>query len=654
MFKACFSRFSCPPFIFCLSCISSRIFSHISSCIPSRISSRISSCIFCTFCTFCIFCIFCISSFPLPLEASVFASHKQKYLWTQKGLHTYIFAEEYQTLIPRFIKYHEKLEKIYEKEFRWKLDDQTYIVWISPWQQVANGYASSIDYVHSVFFSGGISITERFASPSWVYTLLIHELAHLYQLNVKSPLASLMNRFFRNAYISPLPVPMFLIPNNAAPSYILEGNATYNESRFGMGGRLHSGEIRAIIYYLIKTDSIHLARMTNLHLDFPFGAESYYLGGYFFSHLSEKYGNNAVNSFFKYYARHTFIPLWVDDTFKEVFSKSIKRLTSDFLTETKKEAQKQQSMTSVPPLLKGMGCPSFNHDKEKVYFLSLQELRSPPRLNVLDKQSRQLSQHETQLPVGKVFFSQDRGFLSASSSEVNPTDIIFSLYNEKTSRLKEYDSKWVNDIRGGKMVYTNIKESLSQFHLFVSPLSKSSPSSSPSSSFSPPFSTENMKMKESSFFTVANSSPILDDKGNIYYFRQQKDQRVLYKNKKKLFSFKGFYGRLMEVNSKGFIYFIGNTPYGASLFVFRQGKIFRVLPSDTVVEARQLTGKDFLVCEVYHNGYQYKIVPGYLNPKRENPTHYRYKHDDPQLANLFAGALDTKADAKADTKAMQR
>ena len=567
--------------------------------------------------------------FPLLLKASSFSSHKQKYLWTKKGPHTYIFAEEYKPLIPSFMEYHAQLAKQYEKEFRWKLDDQAYILWVSPWQQIANGYATSVDHVHSVFFSGGVSITERFASPSWVYTLLIHELAHLYQLNVKSPLASIAHQIFRNTPFTSFLFPFFFVmPNALAPNYLLEGNATYNESRFGLGGRLHSGEIRAIVYHLVKTDSLSLSRLTNIHLEFPFSAETYYVGSYLFSYLSEKYGSYAANSFFKSYARHNFIPLLVDSTFKEVFNKGKKELINEFLTHTKEEARKQKTMKAVSPLLnlKGLGCSDFNHDKEKIYFLSQPDLRSPPHLHVMDKQTRQLTQRETQLSIGKIFFRKDKGFLSAASNEINPTDVIFSLYDEEDNNLKDFDSKWVNDIRGGKVIYTHMKKSLHQFHLFVSSIS------------------ETFSLGEESFFALANSAPILDEKGNVYYFRQKQDQRVLYKNKRVLFSFKGFYSRLMEVSPEGFIYFIGNTPYGASLFVFKWGHIFRVLSSDAVVQARQLTEKDFLVCEAYHEGYHYKIVSEDLKSQREKPAYYKYQHDNPNLKAIFAGVLDSQKD----------
>ena len=474
----------------------------------------------------------------------------------------------------------------------------------------------------TVFFPGGIPITEKFASPSWVYTLLTHEVAHLYQLNVKAPVSSLFHKIFRNSVFAPVIPPVFLVPNIFLPNYIVEGNATYNESRFGLGGRLHSGEIRAVVYHLIKNHKITLPRLTNLHLEFPFGTESYFMGGYFASYLSEIYGHHATNSFFKYNARHTTIPFLFNETFKEIFSKDAKRLVNEFLTYTEKKASKQKSITSVP-IAKGLGCSDFNHDGEKVYFLSNPDHRSPNRLNILDKRTQKLTQRQTQLPTGKVFFIKGKGFFSATSNIVNPTDTLYSLYGEKIYRLKDFDSKWVNDMRGKKTVYTDIQKSLHQFHISVS---------------------RQNDLFERTFSTTANSAPILDEKGNVYYFKQKKDRRFLYKNKRILFSFKGFYSRLMEASPKGHIYFIANTPYGSSLFVFKKRKVFRVFSSDTVVQARKLDKNAFLVCQVFNKGYKYEILSKDLMCKKELPAYYYYKHEDPKLKTFFTGSLDKEKD----------
>src|SRR5690606_8981918 len=100
----------------------------------------------------------------------------------------------------------------------------------------------------------------------------------------------------------------------------------------------------------------------------------------------------------------------------------------------------------------------------------------------------------------------------------------------------------------------------------------------------------------------AHSSAILDDRGNAYFFHQKGDRRMLMKNGQVLTSFRGYYGKPVDIGRRGEVYFIGASLSGASLFVFDRGEIFRMTDSDVVIDARQIDRDEFLVAEITTQG----------------------------------------------------
>ena len=146
----------------------------------------------------------------------------------------------------------------------------------------------------------------------------MHESSHLYQLNAKRDLSRIGHAIFGNNEPGNIPVPIdtnpltffpvpFLThPNVLLPTWLLEGNGVFNESRFGNGGRLFSGASRALFYSLLKANLLDETRLTNNGLYFPFGTEKYIVGGYFSLYLAERFGTLAVNRFFWAHAIHYF------------------------------------------------------------------------------------------------------------------------------------------------------------------------------------------------------------------------------------------------------------------------------------------------------------------------------------------------------------
>ena len=132
------------------------------------------------------------------------------------------------------------------------------------------------------------------------------------------------------------------------------------------------------------------------------------------------------------------------------------------------------------------------------------------------------------------------------------------------------------------------------------------------------------------FYDTTHSSAIMDHEGRIYYFKQKKDMRTLYRDKAPIFSFKSYYSYPVEADSEG-VYFIGATEYGSSLFVYKEDKgIFRLSLLDTISYARKIKEGEFLVSEITPTQYEYKIIQ--TEEFAEQPVLYAYSF---QKENIF-------------------
>jgi hypothetical protein len=109
------------------------------------------------------------------------------------------------------------------------------------------------------------------------------------------------------------------------------------------------------------------------------------------------------------------------------------------------------------------------------------------------------------------------------------------------------------------------------------------------------------------FYDSINSSIFVDSEDNIYYFKQDKRLRTLYKNREKLFSYKGWYGFVTDVNENG-ILFVANSKNGSSSYIY-DGEIARASEGDDVVDAKFLDDKTLLLETIGANHLSYIKTP---------------------------------------------
>ena len=161
--------------------------------------------------------------------------------------------------------------------------------------------------------------------------------------------------------------------------------------------------------------------------------------------------------------------------------------------------------------------------------------------------------------------------------------------------MKKYKSQDIQDIQGDRILTIDTSNNMNGLHL---------------------------KLNET-FYDIVSSPAIFGPNGDIYYFKQERDQRIMYKNKKPLFQFRGFYGKPVEADTDGTVYFIAASRFGSSLFAWNSVEgIYRVSSSDMIIEAIKGPEDRFLICEIGPDFYSYKLTE--IRKAPEWPFFYQY------------------------------
>ena len=491
---------------------------------------------------------------------------------------TYVYGKEYQELIPAIKSYQKKVMHGYEKEFGLALDDRLRVGLASSNNQIANGFSTQIPFNSQLFYGAGASYIDYFCFSSWLKTLIIHETAHNFQLNPKNNIVSkTAHDIAGNTPVLFLGLfPLFPIPNVTESSFILEGNAVLNESRFGNGGRLFSGYALAEVVALAKAEKITPQLMYNSTLEFPYGEKFYLVGGFFQQFLVEHYGIKKVNGYFKEYSTQAF-PFFTNSVFKEEFGKSFEVLLAEFVQEVQKKHEKAQTSKGELIATSQLFVP-LNRDKDEIYTL-IGDRKSAPQLLNFNRHSEKFTLRSSSWREGEVFKKEGQ-FYTQSSAKTSPVKIEMGLFDEAGYLKEGTGSKAIQGyLQNGKEVYFDVLSSLESPQVYVN----------------------------NQFYTQSHSSVHID-KNDLYYFVQEGEKRTLFKNRTALYSFEGHYGFVCDVDTLGAIYFIGSSEHGSTVYKLEKGVVKRVHMADNIIDFKLINKQKALVATVTANGYEYRKI----------------------------------------------
>ena len=491
---------------------------------------------------------------------------------------TYIYGEEYKKILPDIKRYQKGVMNQYEKEFGFKLDDKLRVGLATQNNQIANGFSTQIPFNSQLFYGAGASYIDYFCFSSWLKTLLIHETAHNFQLNPKeNVLSKTGHKIFGNSPITFLALlPIFPIPNIMESSFMLEGNAVVNESRYGNGGRLFSGYALAEVVALAKANKITPQLMYNDTLEFPYGEKFYLVGGFFQQFLVKKYGINRVNGYFKQYSKQPF-PFFTNMVFKEQFGESLETLLAEFVDEIKERHSKSKEVQGEA-IAKSQFFVPLNRDGMEVYTL-IGDRKSAPKLLRLNRKTKELSLSSNSYRVGEVF-KRENQFYTQSFAKTSPLKIEMGLFDDDGLLKEDSGSKAIQGyLQNGKEVYFDVPSSIELPQLYI----------------------------DGEFYTKTYSS-VHVDKSDVYYFKQEGEKRTLFKNRTPIVSYEGHYGFVVDVDSDGAIYFVSTSEHGSTVYKVLNGVTTRVTLADNIIDLKLLGEKEAVVATIVADGYEYKIV----------------------------------------------
>ena len=451
-------------------------------------------------------------------------------------------------------------------------------------------------------------IMDQVSTNNWLTDSLVHEITHIYQLSARTGFSYLLS------YIMP-PYLWPVYPNIYFHNLILEGHAVLLESIYGTGGRLFSGWERALAFSQLKND-LSLRRVINSYDD-PFSkAEKFSHGGYFFAYLMEKFPLSQLHKIFAANGRNILWPFGIY-TVNRSFKKTL-RQDFDSLFQEYKEFYKEKALNQIsspePALVRSKISAPINSDKTNVFFM-ISNGKGPPKLAVMNKETEELVLQKVNMPLGKVFFIKGR-YYSAGYGRTDTLSVKMSLFRDGFIPLRKYTSSYVMDVQGENWLSFDALGGLDQFHLYL-----------------------NLNKKR---LDGAHSTAVQDTLGRTWYFKQEKENRTLYRDNTPLWTYQGYYGFPVEAKESG-VYFLAPTPYGSGLFMYNEEGVFRLSPSDTIVSARQIDEGRFLVCEVNNRHFEYKIIP--VKPFSDKPVLYEYNFKKRTLSEeQVSQALATLSD----------
>lgn len=531
--------------------------------------------------------------FPILLQASLVPNDYQYYKVDEEAFSLYFdekseeFARGSRASLFRLINF-------YEKSFNFSLETPPNIVFASEKNQIANAFATSgLGYLN-FYYRGGVLLLDEFAIKSWKFTLLTHEMVHLYQLGAKQGIPRTLQKIFGQPYEPHIfyIVPIFTNPNQLLPTWLVEGNAVLNESIWKNGGRLFSGEEWALFNALMKSGKMNNERFVNNHIYFPYGAEKYNVGAHFAYFLSKKFGLDRTNQFFLAHGDNYINPFLVNGPFYRHFGETYYELVDQFVFESRKTAEKQKDLVGVTISTSLFDNP-ISSDAEDIFTLQSGSGTTPPTLIRVNKANSKLIKKESDLPMGRVI-KKDGEFYVARAGATKLTAYEYSLWKNRDSDLSEYRGKALlsNDL------YVDTKNSFDQPIIYQ----------------------KDKKLGE------MESLPISDTQGNIYTFKQEDKRRTLSVNGNPLTSFTGYYGKLCEVYNN-LVTFIAPTEFGSTLFAFDLEKkiTYRLSSADTITDARLINESELIAQTV--NFSSYKLIRGSVEKIEETPFELGYNFE---------------------------
>jgi hypothetical protein len=185
----------------------------------------------------------------------------------------------------------------------------------------ANGFANVLPRNAITLFatapSGSSSLNDH---DDWLYGLFAHEYVHVLHLDTIVGLPRLYNKIFGKTWA----------PNQVMPRWIIEGLATYQESRRTSGGRLRNTQFDAFLRVpVLEGKELRLDQINGAPRAFPRGNVAYLYGSHFLRYVFDRFGEDALRRMSHASAEY-FLPFAVNRQIHEVTGRTFESLYGDW------------------------------------------------------------------------------------------------------------------------------------------------------------------------------------------------------------------------------------------------------------------------------------------------------------------------------------
>jgi len=246
----------------------------------------------------------------------------------------------------------------------------------------ANGNASVLPYNVIRLFVGApsdLSVLSDF--DDWLTILVTHEHAHVLHLDNIGGLPRIINHIFGRIWA----------PNALQPRWIVEGIATYLESRETAGGRMRSTQFEMYMRMaFLENNILHFDTLNNRTDYWPHGDIWYLYGSRFVQWLVDRYGEEIITDITEWYGRRA-IPFSVNRMGKRLTGKTFAELYDLWIEDMHRHYEAVQASVRARGITAGRRLTfhgetvrglRFTDDQRLIYYVS--DGRSDPQIRALD------------------------------------------------------------------------------------------------------------------------------------------------------------------------------------------------------------------------------------------------------------------------------
>lgn len=160
------------------------------------------------------------------------------------------------------------------------------IVFLTDDTDNANGFAGVLPRNAITLYAtapGGFSELEDY--DDWLYGLIAHEYTHILHIDTMDGLPNVYNGIFGKTWA----------PNQILPRWIIEGIATYEETKRTSGGRNRGTRFDEIIRISRHADNdMRLDQITGAPRRYPRGNAAYIYGSHFLQYVFDRFGDDTL------------------------------------------------------------------------------------------------------------------------------------------------------------------------------------------------------------------------------------------------------------------------------------------------------------------------------------------------------------------------